>query len=166
MTCSGRSPPVTAQPRTRSPRSGLPARPDLSDEQVRAAWRAIATATHPDRADGGDPARVRRRVGRLRHAAHPVGTVGGIRRPDRHSPGPAPPAGRPAARSGAPASSPWRAMALVPARVRHGRPARLAARVVAAAALTFVVAALRCGHPAGGGAAHRHRDLAGPVGAR
>ena len=33
---------------------GLPARPDLTDEQVRAAWRAIAAATHPDRADGGD----------------------------------------------------------------------------------------------------------------
>src|SRR6516225_987071 len=33
---------------------GLPARPDLGDEQVRAAWRAIAAATHPDRADGGD----------------------------------------------------------------------------------------------------------------
>ena len=33
---------------------GLPARPDLPDEQVRAAWRAIAAATHPDRADGGD----------------------------------------------------------------------------------------------------------------
>jgi len=36
---------------------GLPARPDLTDEQIRAAWRAIATATHPDRADGGDVAR-------------------------------------------------------------------------------------------------------------
>src|SRR5258708_31275439 len=36
---------------------GLPARPDLTGEQVRAAWRALAAATHPDRADGGDPAR-------------------------------------------------------------------------------------------------------------
>jgi curved DNA-binding protein CbpA len=36
---------------------GLPAAPDLSDEQVRAAWRAIAAATHPDRPDGGNPAR-------------------------------------------------------------------------------------------------------------
>jgi curved DNA-binding protein CbpA len=35
---------------------GLPVRPDLSDEQVRAAWRQVATATHPDRPDGGDPA--------------------------------------------------------------------------------------------------------------
>src|SRR5438445_8037616 len=33
---------------------GLPERPDLTDEDVRAAWRRIAAATHPDRADGGD----------------------------------------------------------------------------------------------------------------
>ena len=36
---------------------GLPERGDLTDEQVRAAWRKIAAATHPDRADGGDLAR-------------------------------------------------------------------------------------------------------------
>src|SRR5580693_7815095 len=36
---------------------GLPALPDLDDEQVRAAWRTIAAATHPDRPDGGDAAR-------------------------------------------------------------------------------------------------------------
>ncbi len=33
---------------------GLPTDPDVNDEQVRAAWRAIAAATHPDRPDGGD----------------------------------------------------------------------------------------------------------------
>jgi curved DNA-binding protein CbpA len=36
---------------------GLPARPDLSDDDIRAAWRRIAAAVHPDRADGGDRAR-------------------------------------------------------------------------------------------------------------
>ena len=36
---------------------GLPTSADLTDEQVRAAWRAIAAATHPDRPDGGDIAR-------------------------------------------------------------------------------------------------------------
>lgn len=36
---------------------GLPARAGLSDDDVRAAWRRIAAATHPDRDDGGDPAR-------------------------------------------------------------------------------------------------------------
>jgi curved DNA-binding protein CbpA len=35
---------------------GLPARPDLTDDEVRAAWRRLAAATHPDRDDGGDPA--------------------------------------------------------------------------------------------------------------
>ena len=36
---------------------GLSARPDLSDDDIRAAWRRIAAAVHPDRADGGEPAR-------------------------------------------------------------------------------------------------------------
>jgi curved DNA-binding protein CbpA len=35
---------------------GLPARADLPDEEVRAAWKRIAAATHPDREDGGDAA--------------------------------------------------------------------------------------------------------------
>jgi hypothetical protein len=34
---------------------GLPPRADLTDDDVRAAWRRIAAATHPDRDDGGDP---------------------------------------------------------------------------------------------------------------
>lgn len=36
---------------------GLPARGDFTDEDVRAAWRRIAAASHPDLEDGGDPAR-------------------------------------------------------------------------------------------------------------
>lgn len=36
---------------------GLDPDADLTDDDVRAAWRRIATATHPDRADGGDPDR-------------------------------------------------------------------------------------------------------------
>jgi curved DNA-binding protein CbpA len=36
---------------------GLEARADLTDDDVRAAWRRIAAATHPDRDDGGDPVR-------------------------------------------------------------------------------------------------------------
>jgi hypothetical protein len=35
----------------------LPAGQDLDDDEVRAAWRRIAAATHPDREDGGDPQR-------------------------------------------------------------------------------------------------------------
>src|SRR6266700_3444347 len=36
---------------------GLPPGPGLTDDDVRAAWRRVAAAAHPDRADGGDPAR-------------------------------------------------------------------------------------------------------------
>ena len=36
---------------------GLAAGAGLSDDDVRAAWRRVAAATHPDREDGGDPAR-------------------------------------------------------------------------------------------------------------
>jgi curved DNA-binding protein CbpA len=105
---------------------GLPARPEVGDDEVRAAWRRIAAATHPDRADGGDPARfaaaaaayttLRTRSGRgeaLADLAHPG--VPGRRRP---LPG----------------------LARLPARVRHGRPARLALRlaVVAAAGVAAV----------------------------
>jgi curved DNA-binding protein CbpA len=35
---------------------GLAASAGLSDDEVRAAWRRAAAATHPDREDGGDPA--------------------------------------------------------------------------------------------------------------
>jgi curved DNA-binding protein CbpA len=35
----------------------LPAEVGVTDADVRAAWRRIAAATHPDRPDGGDPAR-------------------------------------------------------------------------------------------------------------
>jgi curved DNA-binding protein CbpA len=45
---------VTADPFTVL---GLPVRPDLTDDDVRSAWRRIAAATHPDRPDGGDPDR-------------------------------------------------------------------------------------------------------------
>ena len=36
---------------------GLSADDGLTDDDVRIAWRRIAAATHPDRADGGDPDR-------------------------------------------------------------------------------------------------------------
>jgi len=36
---------------------GLRARAGLPDEEVRAAWKRVAAATHPDREDGGDAAR-------------------------------------------------------------------------------------------------------------
>jgi hypothetical protein len=125
---------------------GLPARPDLTDEQARAAWRAIATATHPDRPDGGDPARytaasaayatLRTPWGRSEAyadlAAAPL--TGRV----------VPPAAVPAAR---PRRSWWRAVALIPARIWHGRPARLAARMVAAVVLAVLALHTGAGTP-------------------
>jgi hypothetical protein len=45
-----------ARPADRFRALGLLPGPDLTDDDVRAAWHRIAAATHPDRADGGDPA--------------------------------------------------------------------------------------------------------------
>jgi hypothetical protein len=125
---------------------GLPARPDLSDEQVRAAWRQVATATHPDRPDGGDPARyaaasaayamLRTPWGRSEAyadlAAAPL--TGRI----------VPPAATPAPRR---RLSWWRALRLIPARIWHGRPARLALRIVAAGVLAVVALHTGAGTP-------------------
>jgi len=36
---------------------GLPVRPDISDDEVRAAWRRVAASAHPDLPGGGDPPR-------------------------------------------------------------------------------------------------------------
>ena len=70
---------------------GLPTRPDLTDEQVRAAWCTIAAATHPDRPGGGNPERYAAASAAYAALRTPVGAVGGIRRP--HRPGPASRAG-------------------------------------------------------------------------
>jgi hypothetical protein len=131
---------------------GLPARPDLTDEQVRAAWRAIAAATHPDRADGGDTARytaaseayttLRTAWGRSEAWADlPAG-----RRAAPGRPVPVRPAepGAPARR----AVGPVAALVWLPARIRHGRPLRLVIRVLAAALAAVLVALSGAGQPA------------------
>jgi hypothetical protein len=129
---------------------GLPARPDLTDEQVRAAWRQIAAATHPDRPDGGDLARytaasaayaeLRTPWGRseayadVMEAAADDGPV--------TAPLPAVP-GEPVV-PGVPGIEvpPWQpliALAQLPARIRRGRPRRLLIRAVIAAVLSLLV---------------------------
>jgi hypothetical protein len=123
---------------------GLPASADLSDDQVRAAWRRIATATHPDREDGGDPqayrdasaayAALRTGWGRseawadMRAALIPAppsalpGRPGLIRQPQRAKPP------VPASRA-----------VLMPARVWRGRRGRLALRILVAVAAGWLV---------------------------
>ena len=155
---------------------GLPARRGLTDDEVRAAWRRVAAATHPDRADGGDATRfaaagaaytaIRTGFGRaeaLADLARPAGAhhwlparVQGLRhqRPARaarrEAAGPGPHRWRPAAdgerrrrrpAAGLVAGRWW-------SRVRRGRPARLALRIAAAAAVSIAVVLVAGPRPA------------------
>jgi hypothetical protein len=105
---------------------GLPARAGLTDDEVRAAWRRAAAATHPDRADGGDPARfaaaaaaytaLRTRSGRAEALADLTG-------------------GGPPASHARPWNRALTGLARLPARAGRGRPAVLLVRLVAAAAV-------------------------------
>jgi hypothetical protein len=125
---------------------GLPVRPDLSDAQVRAAWRAIAAQTHPDRLDCGDAgaytaaasayAQLRTQWGRSEAYADLAVTEPHIPAPDQ-----------PAARW--PGQSPGPGLRQVPARIQHGRPLRLLARALAAALLSLLVLALLPGQASG-----------------
>jgi hypothetical protein len=124
---------------------GLEPRADLADAEVHAAWRRIASATHPDREDGGDPARfaeaaaaytaLRTRFGRgeaLAELAGPSRAPGGTRRGVMTRWG-----GRRLA-----------AAARLPSRVRRGRPARLALRALAALAAGAAAVLAAGPHPA------------------
>lgn len=111
---------------------GLDAAGGLTDDEVRAAWRRIATATHPDLADGGDPDRyaaaaaayneLRTRYGRgealaaLGKQADPAGGSG---------------------------------LARLPARVARGRPLRLALRAGGAVAVAWAALGSDAPHGAG-----------------
>ena len=118
---------------------GLPARPDLTGEQVSDAWRAIATATHPDREDGGDPAR----YAAASAARAALRTAWG--RSEAYADLTA---ATPARSLSRPRPARWRAIILVPARVRHGRPGRLALRIAAAAVVAFGVTRTGAATPA------------------
>ena len=130
---------------------GLPERPDLTDEQVRAAWRNIAAATHPDRPDGGDLTRYTAASAAYAELRSPWGRSeayadladqaddGPVTAPLPPVPGEAPPV---------PPWQPLLALTQVPARIRSGRPLRLAIRGLIAAALSLVVLQLIPGTPA------------------
>jgi hypothetical protein len=143
---------------------GLPAGPGLTDDEVRAAWRRVAAATHPDRADGGDAARfaaaaaaytmLRTNFGRaeaLADLALPSGPRWLPRARGR------PRGGAPGRRRWRPAATGerwrWRPAAGLTAghwwsRVRRGRPARLALRFAATAAVIAAVAVVAGSGPA------------------
>ena len=130
---------------------GLPERPDLTDEQVRAAWRNIAAATHPDRADGGDLARYTAASAAYAELRSPWGRSeayadladqaddGPVTAPLPPVPGEEPPV---------PPWQPLLALTHVPARIRSGRPLRLAIRGLIASVLALIVLQLVPGTPA------------------
>jgi hypothetical protein len=125
---------------------GLPTSPDLTDEQVRTAWRAIATATHPDRPDGGDIARytaAANAYAQLRTAWGRSEACADLAADQPYIPAPATPL------PVSPGARLARAARLVPARIRHGRPWHLLARTLAAALMSFLVVGLLPGQPSG-----------------
>jgi hypothetical protein len=126
---------------------GLPVRLDLSDEQVRAAWRQVATATHPDRPDGGDPARYTEASAAYAMLRTPWGRSEAYADLTAAPPltGRVVPPARLAARPGL---ARWGAVVLIPARIWHGRPVRLAVRIAAAAALVVLAMHTGAGRPA------------------
>jgi curved DNA-binding protein CbpA len=126
---------------------GLEPRASLTDDEVHAAWRRIASATHPDREDGGDAQRfadaaaayttLRTRFGRGEalaslQAAGPSARAG--RRP-----------GVALLAAGLLRAFPRR----LAARVAGGRPGRLALRTLAAAAASAGAVVAAGPHPAG-----------------
>jgi len=125
---------------------GLPARPDLDDETVRAAWRAIAAATHPDRPDGGDLARYTAASAAYAELRTPWGrseAYADLLQQAQHdsepSTGPLPVVPAQDLEAGGLPRHPLAVVREFPARVRYGRPGRLLARAVIAAVLALVV---------------------------
>ena len=121
----------------------IPARPDLSDEQVRAAWRSIAAATHPDRADGGDLARytaASAAYAQLRTPWARSEAYADLMEQAEPDTFPLPPVPGQAWPAPVPPWQPLINLAQVPTRIRRGRPLRLLIRaaVAAGAALTVL----------------------------
>jgi hypothetical protein len=123
---------------------GLDRSGELADDDVRAAWRRVAAATHPDRPDGGDPAAFAAAAA----AYTALRTVTGRREALADllaAPRPgvsrrwAVPAG---------AGAVGRGLVLFAARVSRGRPRVLALRALAAAAVSALAVAVAGWQPA------------------
>jgi hypothetical protein len=124
---------------------GLPATADISDARVRAAWREIAAATHPDRGDGGDPAEYATAAAAYAQLRTAWGRTEALADLAEQLPAGIP-SPEPAVRASL-AWAAWQAAALLPSRVRHGRPGRLAIRSAAAAGGAVLAVTLIPGTP-------------------
>ena len=120
---------------------GLAERADLTDDEVRAAWRRLAAATHPDRADHGDPAAFAAaavayallRTAAGRHEALTDLRIGAVDR----APG-----------DRVPGTALAHATVTLAARISRGRPLRLVVRLLAAAATSYLAVAAAGWQPA------------------
>ena len=140
---------------------GLPARPDLTDDDVRSAWRRIAAATHPDRPDGGDPGRfavASAAWAELRTSDGRGEAYAGLAAGSRWRPAPRGQAGAPP-RAGAGAHSRGDPLAgagdagTFAARIRRGRPAMLALRVAITVGVCVAAFGIAGAQPAAAGLA-------------
>jgi hypothetical protein len=146
---------------------GLPERPDLDDETVRAAWRQIAAATHPDRPDGGDLARYTQASAAYDELRDPWGRSEAyadlVEQAHREGRWDAYPERFPGFEVGHPKADlpeiwvipappfwfahPITALAQFPARIIHGRRLRMLLRAALAAGLSLAALALIPGQP-------------------
>jgi len=120
---------------------GLPASTEPTDDDVRAAWRRVAAATHPDRADGGDPAAFADAAAAYTALRTEVGRAEALARvreqsADLRTSGPVP------GRLHLPVH------AFLASRIAQGRPWRLALRALAVAAASYLAVAAAGWQPA------------------
>jgi hypothetical protein len=118
---------MTARPGDPFGALGLQARRELGDDDIRAAWRRVAAATHPDRPDGGDPAAFAAAAAAYAALRSPGGR--GEVLADLLAPG-----GRVNGAGTGRAGRPAVRLRSLPRRVLRGRPGVLALRVLLAAA--------------------------------
>jgi DnaJ domain len=126
---------------------GLERRASLADDDVRAAWRRVAAATHPDRTDGGDPPAFATAAAAYTVLRTPAGrreVLADLLAVQPPGPVPARPAGGSWSRL---AGLPPRVL-LLAIRIRRGRPAMLALRVLAAIATSVTAIAAAGWQPA------------------
>ena len=128
---------------------GLPTDPDLTDEQVRAAWRAIAAATHPDRPDGGNVQRYTAAANAYAQLRTAWGRSEAYADLAADQPGTVAPASGPPRAWGELHAGLLGMAALLPARIWQGRPRHLALRAMITALLSLLVVNLLPGQPSG-----------------
>ena len=127
---------------------GLPTDPDVTDEQVRIAWRAIAAVTHPDRPDGGNITRYTAAASAYAQLRTAWGRSEAYADLTSDQPGAVEGIGA-RQHSGELGVGLLGMAVLIPARIWHGRPRHFALRALITALLSLAVVNLLAGQPSG-----------------